>query len=128
MLQITNLFLFVTARASSGKGRLTLCRYLIEPIHERLREINEAEMMDYKQKMQMYNASKNKGSMEKPEQPPLRMLFIPANSSATAVYQVLGENDGQGIMFETEGDTLANTFASDYGNLDIQQIADFMSC
>lgn len=111
-----NLFLFVTARASSGKGRLTLCRYLIEPIHERLREINEAEMMDYKQKMQMYNASKNKGSMEKPEQPPLRMLFIPANSSATAVYQVLGENDGQGIMFETEGDTLANTFASDYGN------------
>jgi len=54
--------------------------------------------------------------MEKPEQPPLRMLFIPANSSATAVYQVLGENDGQGIMFETEGDTLANTFASDYGN------------
>ena len=112
----SNLFLFVTARASSGKGRLTLCRYLIEPIHERLREINEAEMMDYKQKMQMYNASKNKGSMEKPEQPPLRMLFIPANSSATAVYQVLGENDGQGIMFETEGDTLANTFASDYGN------------
>lgn len=111
-----NLFLFVTARASSGKGRLTLCRYLIEPIHERLREINEAEMMEYKQKMQMYNASKNKGSMEKPEQPPLRMLFIPANSSATAVYQVLGENDGQGIMFETEGDTLANTFASDYGN------------
>ena len=112
----SNLFLFVTARASSGKGRLTLCRYLIEPIHERLREINEAEMMEYKQKMQMYNASKNKGSMEKPEQPPLRMLFIPANSSATAVYQVLGENDGQGIMFETEGDTLANTFASDYGN------------
>lgn len=112
----SNLFLFVTARASSGKGRLTLCRYLIEPIHERLREINEAEMMDYKQKMQVYNASKNKGSMEKPEQPPLRMLFIPANSSATAVYQVLGENDGQGIMFETEGDTLANTFASDYGN------------
>ena len=112
----SNLFLFVTARASSGKGRLTLCRYLIEPIHERLREINEAEMMEYKQKMQMYNASKNKGSMETPEQPPLRMLFIPANSSATAVYQVLGENDGQGIMFETEGDTLANTFASDYGN------------
>lgn len=112
----SNLFLFVTARASSGKGRLTLCRYLIEPIHERLREINEAEMMEYKQKMQVYNVSKNKGSMAKPEQPPLRMLFIPANSSATAVYQVLGENDGQGIMFETEGDTLANTFASDYGN------------
>ena len=112
-----NLFLFVTARASSGKGRLTLCRYLIEPIHERLREINEAEMMEYKEQMQRYNAAgKNKANMEKPEEPPLRMLFIPANSSATAVYQVLNENDGQGIMFETEGDTQAKTIASDYGN------------
>ncbi len=111
-----NLFLFVTARASSGKGRLALCRYLIEPIHDRLRELNEAEQTEYKQKMQAYNASKNKASLEKPEEPPLRMLFIPANSSATAVYQVLNDNGGQGIMFETEGDTLANTFSSDYGN------------
>lgn len=111
-----NLFLFVTARASSGKGRLALCRYLIEPIHDRLRELNEAEQMEYKQKMQQYNCAKNKSGLEKPEEPPLRMLFIPANSSATAVYQVLNDNDGQGIMFETEGDTLANTFSSDYGN------------
>ena len=109
-----NLFLFVTARASSGKGRLALCRYLIEPIHDELRQLNEAEMMDYKQKMQQYNCAKNKADLEKPEEPPLRMLFIPANSSATAVYQVLNDNDGQGIMFETEGDTLANTFSSDY--------------
>lgn len=112
-----NLFLFVAARASSGKGRLTLCRYLVEPIHERLREINEAEVMEYKQKMAEYNAAgKKKATMEKPEEPPLRMLFIPANSSATAVYQVLSDNGGEGLMFETEGDTLANTFGSDYGN------------
>ena len=112
----SNLFLFVTARASSGKGRLLLCRFLIDPIHDRLREINEAEEMEYEQKKQQYEANKKKMNMEKPQAPPLRMLFIPANSSATAVYQVLGDNDGQGIMFETEGDTLANTFASDYGN------------
>lgn len=112
----SNLFLFVTARASSGKGRLTLCKYLIDPIHDRLREINEAEMIAYKQDMERYNANKKKIDMDKPEMPPLRMLVIPANSSATAVYQVLGDNDGQGLMFETEGDTLANTFASDYGN------------
>lgn len=112
----SNLFLFVTARASSGKGRLILCRFLIDPIHDRLREINEAEEMEYEQKMQQYQINKKKMNMDKPQEPPLRMLFIPANSSATAVYQVLGDNDGQGIMFETEGDTLANTFASDYGN------------
>ena len=112
-----NLFLFVTARASSGKGRLNLCRHLVEPIHDRLREINEAEVMEYKHKLAEYNAAgKKKVDMEKPEEPPMRMLFIPANSSATAVYQVLNDNCGEGLMFETEGDTLANTFGSDYGN------------
>ncbi len=112
-----NLFLFVTARASSGKGRLNLCRHLVEPIHDRLRKINEAEVMDYKHRLAEYNAAgKKKVDMEKPEEPPMRMLFIPANSSATAVYQVLNDNGGQGLMFETEGDTLANTFGSDYGN------------
>ena len=112
-----NLFLFVTARASSGKGRLNLCRHLVEPIHDRLREINEAEVMEYKHKLAEYNAAgKKKVDMEKPEEPPMRMLFIPSNSSATAVYQVLNDNCGEGLMFETEGDTLANTFGSDYGN------------
>ena len=112
-----NLFLFVTARASSGKGRLNLCRHLVEPIHDRLREINEAEVMEYKHKLAEYNAAgKKKVDMEKPEEPPMRMLFIPANSSATAVYQVLNDNGGEGLMFEAEGDTLANTFGSDYGN------------
>ena len=112
-----NIFLFVTAKASSGKGRLALCRYIVEPIHDRLREINEAEVIEYKHKLAEYNAAgKKKVDMEKPEEPPMRMLFIPANSSATAVYQVLGDNGGTGLMFETEGDTLANTFGSDYGN------------
>lgn len=111
-----NLFLFVTAKASSGKGRLALCRYLIEPIHENLRQLNQEELEIYKEEMQRYNATKKKETAQKPDEPPLRMLFIPANSSATAVYQVMNDNDGQGIMFETEGDTLANTFSSDYGN------------
>ena len=35
--------------------------------------------------MNEYNAAKNKKSLQKPEEPPLRMLLIPANSSATAV-------------------------------------------
>ena len=113
-----NLFLFVTARASSGKGRLGLCRNLVDPVHQQLRQINEAERDEYKQRMQSYNVAnkKEKANMEKPEEPPLRVLIIPANASATAVYQVLNDNDGKGLMFESEGDTLANTLSSDYGN------------
>ncbi len=42
-----NLFLFVTAQASSGKGRLTLCRYIVEYIHKQLREEYENELEIY---------------------------------------------------------------------------------
>ncbi|MBQ8810812.1 MAG: DUF3987 domain-containing protein [Bacteroidales bacterium] len=112
-----NLFLFLTAQASAGKGRLTLCRHLVQPIHKEQRNIYESEMLVYKSKLQEYNAAgKKKAMMEKPEEPPQRMLFIPANSSATSVYQILNDNRGIGLMFETEGDTLSTTFASDYGN------------
>jgi hypothetical protein len=43
-------------------------------------------------------------------------LFIPANSSATAVFQILNDNNGVGLIFETEGDTLAQTFRTEHGN------------
>lgn len=43
-----SLFLIITAKASPGKGRLALCRYIEKPIHDRLREINEAETIEYR--------------------------------------------------------------------------------
>lgn len=110
----SNLFLFVTAQASAGKGRLTLCRHLIQPIHDSLKQLYAAEMEEYKRLQNEYALDKKNN--EPPQEPPLKTLLIPANSSATSVYQVLNDNQGVGLMFETEGDTLANTFKSDYGN------------
>ena len=60
--------------------------------------------------------SQDKKNREPPQEPSIKTLLIPANSSATSVYQVLNDNGGVGLIFETEGDTLANTFKSDYGN------------
>ena len=112
-----NLFLYVTAPASAGKGRLSLCRRLAQPIHDRLRELYREEMDEYRiPKARFDRAKKKNPDLEPPEEPPLRMLIIPANSSSTSVYQILSDNGGGGLMFETEGDTLANVFASDYGN------------
>lgn len=111
-----NLFLFVTAQASAGKGRLNLCRNIALPIHHHLRDLYDAAKMDYEEKMRQYEINKKKGTVEKPQKPALTMLLIPANTSATAVYQILADNDEKGLIFETEGDTLANSFASDYGN------------
>lgn len=109
-----NLFLFVTAQASAGKGRLTLCRHLVQPIHESLKQRYAAEMEEYKRLQNEY--VQDKKNNQPPQEPPIKTLLIPANSSATSVYQVLNDNNGVGLMFETEGDTLANTFKSDYGN------------
>ncbi|MFA5299132.1 MAG: DUF3987 domain-containing protein [Lutibacter sp.] len=111
-----NLFLFVTAKASAGKGRLSLCRRLVEPIHQMMRQQCKVEQEEYKFKLTQYNASSDKAHEEKPEEPPLRTLIIPANNSATGLFQLLKENNEKGLIFETEGDTLAQTFKSEHGN------------
>jgi hypothetical protein len=112
-----NLYLFVTAQASAGKGRLVLCKELVKPIHKKLRERAAQLKQQYELEMIEYNAKKGKeDGVEKPGKPAEKMLFIPANNSTTGVFQLLFDNDGAGLIFETEGDTLAQAFKSDYGN------------
>ena len=112
-----NLFLFVTAPASAGKGRLTLCRRLVQPIQDQFRNLFNQDLEKYRKERAAYEQKRKKDPTAKaPREPVRKMLIIPANSSATMIYQILAENGGQGLMFETEGDTLANIFASDYGN------------
>ena len=113
----TNLFIFISAKASAGKGILIHCRKLVEPIHSALR--NQAKIMkqQFEVDMQEYNANKGKdANTEKPQKPPQKMLFIPANNSATGFLEILGDSDKRGLIFETEGDTLAKAFKSDYGD------------
>lgn len=109
-----NLFLFIASQASAGKGRLTLCRHLVKPIHDNLKQLYSLEMEEFKRKQNEYVLDKKNN--EQPIEPPIKTLLIPGNSSSTAVYQMLNDNNGIGLIFETEGDTLANTFKSDYGN------------
>ena len=71
-------------------------------------------MEEFKRKQNEYVLDKKNN--EQPVEPPIKTLLIPGNSSSTAVYQMLNDNNGIGLIFETEGDTLANTFKSDYGN------------
>lgn len=110
-----NLYTYVVAPASAGKGRLALIRSLVQPIHERLRELNKLEWEQYHERLTEYKQSKDP-DMEKPVPPPHRLHIIPANTSATAMYQILHDNGGVGFMMETEGDTLTNTLTSDHGN------------
>jgi hypothetical protein len=113
----SNLYLFVTAPASAGKGRLNKVKNLVEPVHKIKREQSKALRQEYDAEIVVYNQHKGKSKdSEKPSRPPEKMLFIPANNSTTGVYQLLSDNDCRGLIFETEGDTLAQAFKSDYGN------------
>lgn len=112
-----NLFLFVAAKASAGKGRLVHCRQLLQPIHLELREEAKKLKKVYDQELAHFNKTrKDNPDAVKPLPPPELMLFIPANNSATGFFQLLNDNKGEGMIFETEGDTIAGAFKSDYGN------------
>lgn len=111
-----NLYLFVVADAGMGKGALTLCRELVAPINRNLHELSKRLELEYKEAMNAYIKGKKDGGMTMPTEPPMRMLVIPANSSASSFLKILGDNDGIGLLFESEGDTLSQTLKSDYGN------------
>lgn len=112
----SNLYLFLTARASSGKGRLSFCRLLVSFIDQELEGEYRQQLDIFQMKMREYENNKSDTSLVKPQEPPFLKVLFPANISATGMYQMLGDNHGRGLIFETEGDTLANSFVSDYGN------------
>lgn len=113
-----NLFTFLVANAASGKGRTAACLKLVSRIEQEIRNANKQEVEDYQQQLAEIRAMGNKKSaaMPMPKEPPYRSMLIPANCSSTAIYQALHDNHDQGITFETEADSLANTLKSDYGN------------
>lgn len=82
-----NLYLFVNAKASAGKGRLNMCKGLIKPIIQEQLAVSDAQS-----------------------------LILPANSSATAIYKQLALNNGHGLIFETEADTLNIAMRNSFGN------------
>lgn len=114
-----NLFIFISAKASAGKGILIHCRKLIVPIHLAIRQQAKLIKQQYEVDLQEYNKIKGKGkdnTVDKPQNPPQKMLFIPANNSSTGFFELLNDSDGIGIIFETEADTLSKSFKSEHGN------------
>ena len=112
-----NLFLFVAGKVSAGKGRLSLCRKLVVPIHDTLRKESKMMKRQYDMNLREYNMAKGKdSSLKMPVMTPEKLLLIPANNSATGVFQLLADNDGIGLIFETEADTMAQALKNDFGN------------
>ena len=113
-----HLYAFITAPAGSGKGKMKWSRFFGQAIHEQMVEKTKAERLAYEDEMEKYNNLTRQERLdgERPNEPLRRMFFIPANSSSSAFIQALADNNFTGVIFETEADTLANTFKQEWGN------------
>lgn len=114
----TPFYLIVYAPASADKGPLKACMQLVSPIEKEIEAENQQEQDDYQRKLAEYLAQDKAARIATPppKEPLYKSIWIPANSSATSCYQALSDNDGWGITFETEADTLSTTLASEYGD------------
>ena len=113
-----NLYSFITAPAGSGKGKMNWSKYFGQTIHDHLTEQSRNARAIYEKETEKYfNLTKaQRLGVERPVEPPSLMFFIPANSSSSAFTQALSDNNFRGVLFETEADTLADTFKQDWGN------------
>lgn len=119
----TNLYCFIIGQYGTGKGSLVWAKDLGMAIEQHRTDMaKEAvtaynnELAEYQKQLRLYERGKLNDLPLMPQPPKHLRLFLPANTSKTAVMQLLMENDGRGIIFETEGDTLADMLRQDYGN------------
>ena len=102
---------------ASKKGDLEACRKLLEPVQQQMRQQYEQERADYELALTKWENAPKASRDKMPEAPTLRSPFIPANSSASAVYRALAANGGWGEIFDTEADTLTNMLSKkEYGD------------
>ena len=112
--------MYAILNAPSGianKGAVDACRQLVMPIEWEIRRQQLQAQEDYQRQLGEWQAltPKERKGKQEPKEPKYQSLFIAANSSAPVVYEDLSQNDGRGIIFETEADTLANVQTQEWG-------------
>jgi hypothetical protein len=114
----SHLYAFITAPAGSGKGKMKWSKYFGQAIHDHMTEQSRNERAAFESELEQYNnlTKAQRQGAQRPEEPPRKMFFIPANSSSSAFIQALSDNNFSGVLFETEADTLADTFKQEWGN------------
>ncbi len=116
-----NLYSFAIAPAASGKGALKFAKMLADAYHNSILQTSRDADARYKQEMAEHKArqfAKKKNdttAQEPPEQPPFQVVFVPANTSYAKILYHLEQNEGWGIICETEADTMGNVFKQDWG-------------
>ncbi|MBA3647265.1 MAG: DUF3987 domain-containing protein [Chitinophagales bacterium] len=116
-----NLFSFAIAPAASGKGALKFAKMLADVYHTNVVRTSKEAEQQYNKELAEYKAwqqawKKSHPTVEEPpEKPAFKVIFIPANTSYAKILSHLEQNEGFGIICETEADTMGNVFKQDWG-------------
>ena len=102
-----NLFILIVTPPASGKGVLKFSKALASRCHYEIRKQSEAAYNQY--------LSEKKPGQVSPIEPKRKVLFIPGDVSKAKLIQHLDWNNGSGIVFETELDTIGNAQKQDWG-------------
>ena len=106
---------FVIAPAASGKGVMVNAKILGTRIHREFLEENKKKINEFKDRRNKNNIESDKASSAAPIKPLEVVLYIPGNISSAAVINHLSNNDGFGIIAESEADTVTVSLKQDWG-------------
>jgi hypothetical protein len=116
-----HLYTFIIAPAASGKGVLKNAKRLAQKYHQKVLTQSkekklkyEADLADYKRLE--YQGKGDETSPEKPQLPAFKIIFIPADCSKARMIEHLKANDGNGIICESEADTMSGAKKQDWGD------------
>lgn len=116
-----NLYSFIIAPAASGKGALKFAKMLADSYHSFTLNASKNAETQYNQEMAEYKSrhfskgKKDAAAEPPPSKPAFKVIFIPANTSYAKILSHLDQNDGFGVICETEADTMGNVFKQDWG-------------
>lgn len=114
-----NLFAFVVAPPANGKSSMKYAAKMGSVIQENFEKANAISRAEYELDYKAWKAESKKNPVDAgdpPKKPKYPVLFIPGNSSASAIYWLLDESNGKAIICETEADSLAGAIKQDWGN------------
>jgi|GEM_PF-1005190 len=103
------LFSLILGAPASGKGKLAALKNLVLPLHNEWKQLFTEELERYLKEKQLNPKLELRA-------PVRRLLLIPANNSSAGLISLLDRNDGVGLIFETEADTLIEALKKEFGS------------
>lgn len=114
-LYYPNMFGYILGEAASFKGKAKIIRQALKPYQRKIDELFK-ERNEARDEAVRFNKNIVKGQEKKPvDRIPDLNFFFDGNTSSAAMLKAMQDSSVL-VMFETEGDTIAKTWKTDWGN------------